>query len=74
MTEVARCYGGGLRPATLGVHITREIRPKSRLILDALDRGEDPINIVLAEGANSGASRMGQMISVHCVRKYILMP
>jgi hypothetical protein len=42
-TEIALCYGQGVKGKTMGVNFTRFIRPNAKLIREPLDRGEDPV-------------------------------
>lgn len=39
---MARCFGAGLKGATLAVYFTRNLRPNAKLIQEALARDEDP--------------------------------
>src|SRR4051794_15982140 len=40
--ETAKCFGDGLKANALTMHFIRNIKPASKLILEALARGEDP--------------------------------
>lgn len=53
-TEIALCYGQGVKGKTMGVNFTRNIRPFAKLIREALSRGTDPGFIPIGTGqANS---------------------
>ena len=57
---MATAYGGGLKANALSMHFARNIKPNVKLVLEALARGEDPLEIVLmghdAKG-NNGQTR-----------------
>lgn len=55
--ETAKCFGDGLKGHALSMHFQRNIRPASKLILEAIARGEDPAKTVPvgAEAKGSGA-------------------
>ena len=48
--ETAKCFGGGLKGNALFMHFSRHIKPGAKLILDALARGEDPLETVTIDG------------------------
>jgi hypothetical protein len=48
--ETAKCFGGGLKGNALFMHFSRHIKPGAKLILDALARGEDPLETVTVDG------------------------
>lgn len=43
---MARCFGGGLKGHALSMYFTRHVRPNVKLTLEALARGEDPLETV----------------------------
>ena len=51
--EITRCFGGELKTEALRMHMTRNVKPNVKLILDALARGEDPIHVTLLENVRS---------------------
>jgi len=51
--EITRCFGGELKSEALRMHMTRNVKPNVKLILDALARGEDPIHVALIENVRS---------------------
>ncbi|KAG4439123.1 hypothetical protein IFR05_005410 [Cadophora sp. M221] len=58
--ETAKCFGDGLKGHALSMHFQRNIKPASKLILEAIARGEDPAKTVPvgAEAKGSGAKEM----------------
>jgi hypothetical protein len=49
--EMARCFGGGLKGNALSMHFTRNIKPKAQAVLQALSKGEDPLDTVPMDGS-----------------------
>ena len=47
MAEIARFYDTQLKPGTLKVHFSRNIKPNVKLIQDALARGDNPMAVAL---------------------------
>ncbi|CZR56747.1 uncharacterized protein PAC_06636 [Phialocephala subalpina] len=52
--ETARCFGGGLKGNALGMQFLRNIKPNAKLMLEALERGEDPYETVIVAGDVKG--------------------
>jgi len=48
---MARCFGGGLTGNALSTHFTRNIKPKAQAVLQALSKGEDPLDAVPIYGS-----------------------
>ncbi|KAK0124024.1 hypothetical protein ONS95_009010 [Cadophora gregata] len=57
--ETAKCFGDGLKGHALSMHFLRNIKPTSKLILDAIARGEDPAKTVPVGGEAKGAGAKG---------------
>lgn len=64
VTEIARCFGSGLKGHALEMHFCRHLKPKSKLILDALARGEDPGTVDLDDEVKGPKGRKGQMLLI----------
>lgn len=46
ITEIGRCFGGGLKGGALAKHFSRAYKPNAQRILEALERGEDPLETI----------------------------
>ncbi len=70
--ETARCFGGGLKANALSVYLTRNIRPNAKLIVDALARGEDPIDTVPIGSGDKVQGGNGQVFCFLQLQAFIM--
>ena len=68
-TEVARCFGDGVKGASLQAQISRHLTPNVKKIRNALARGEDPASIPLGNlygsyKKNDGEGQLEFLLSV----------
>ena len=71
--ETARCFGGGLKGHALSMHFQRNIKPNSKLIIDALARGEDPLETVVLSGDGKIQGGKGQMLCIFQLHIFIIL-
>lgn len=60
-TEIAKCYGTNCTKFALDKHFKRNIRPNVEAIRNALDRGDDPKDLIMMQSVRDGKIGTGQM-------------
>jgi hypothetical protein len=61
-TEIVKFYGSRLTKPSLVNHLGRDISPNTKLLKEAVGRGEDPDSVILIEGVRSDRAGKGQTI------------
>jgi hypothetical protein len=61
-TEIVKFHGSRLTKPSLMHHLGRDISPNTKLLKEAVGRGEDPDSVILIEGVRSDRAGKGQTI------------
>jgi hypothetical protein len=76
MIEIARCFGDGVKGASLQAQMSRHLTPNVKIIHDALARGDDPATIPLGNLYGSYKKKAGEgetgFPSVNCTFSFRL--